>query len=216
MESTLATQPKIWQDWLSGLRFILNSRIVSVIFLVIGIAGIAEGLFNVLFVIFIRQSLGGGAPEFGWLTSAQAVGGLVGSLVIGWLGHRILPNRLTGALAFNGLMILALVNLASFPLALALILLAGIPIVAYAVAVDTLLQRYVPDRYRGRVFGALATSAALFTLLGQAVASRLGDSIGAVSFLNVKGMLDIIAGLLAFILLYRINEPQPDLQGVSP
>ena len=215
-ESTLATQPKFWQDWLSGLRFILNSQIVSVIFLVIGIAGIAEGLFNVLFVIFIRQNLGGGAPEFGWLTSAQAVGGLVGSLVIGWLGHHILPNRLAGALAFNGVLILALVNLASFPLALALILLAGIPIVAYAVAVDTLLQRYVPDRYRGRVFGALATRAALFTLFGQAIASRLGDSIGAVPFLNLKGTLDIIAGLLAFILLYRINEPQPDHQGVSP
>ena len=211
-ESTLATQPKVWQDWLSGLRFIWNSRIVSVIFLVIGIAGIAEGLFNVLFVIFIRQNLGGGAPEFGWLTSAQAVGGLVGSLVIGWLGYRIRPNRLAGALVFNGLLILALVNLASFPLAVVLILLAGIPIVAYSVAVDTLLQRYVADRYRGRVFGALATSAALFTLFGQAVASSLGDSIGAVPFLNLKGILDIIAGLLAFILLYGINKSQLDLQ----
>ena len=97
-----------------------------------------------------------------------------------------------------------------------MILLAGIPIVAYGVAVDTLLQRYVPDRYRGRVFGALATSAALFTLFGQAVASSLGDSIGAVPFLNLKGMLDIIAGLLAFILLYGINESQPDLQRASP
>jgi len=211
-EATLATQPRVWQDWLSGLRFIWKSRIVSVIFLVIGIAGIAEGLFNVLFVIFIRQSLGGGAPEFGWLTSAQAVGGLIGSLMIGWIGYRILPNRLAGALAVNGVLILLLVNLASFPAAIALILLAGIPIVAYSVAVDTLLQRYVADRYRGRVFGTLATSAALFVLIGQAVASGFGDSIGAVSFLNLKGILDIMAGLLAFILLYGISGPQPDLQ----
>ena len=211
-ESTLATQPRVWQDWLSGLRFIWNSRIVSVIFLVIGIAGIAEGLFNVLFVIFIRQNLGGGASEFGWLTSAQAVGGLIGSLMIGWIGYRILPNRLAGALAVNGVLILLLVNLASFPAAMALILLAGIPIVAYSVAVDTLLQRYVADRYRGRVFGALATSAALFVLFGQAVASSLGDTFGAVSFLNLKGILDIVAGLLAFILLYGINESQPALQ----
>jgi len=183
-----------------------------VIFLVIGIAGIAEGLFNVLFVIFIRQNLGGGASEFGWLTSAQAVGGLIGSLMIGWIGYRILPNRLAGALAVNGVLILLLVNLASFPAAMALILLAGIPIVAYSVAVDTLLQRYVADRYRGRVFGALATSAALFVLFGQAVASSLGDTFGAVSFLNLKGILDIVAGLLAFILLYGINESQPALQ----
>jgi MFS family permease len=211
-KATLATQPRVWQDWLSGLRFIWKSRIVSVIFLVMGIAGIAEGLFNVLFVIFIRQNLGGGAPEFGWLTSAQAIGGLIGSLMIGWIGYRISPNRLAGALAVNGVLILLLVNLASFPAAIALILLAGIPIVAYSVAVDTLLQRYVPDRYRGRVFGALATSAALFVLFGQAIASSLGDTFGAVSFLNLKGILDIMAGLLAFILLYRISGPQPDLQ----
>ena len=210
--SALESQPRVWQDWLSGLRFVWNSHIVSVIFLVIGIAGIAEGFLNVMFVVFIRQNLGGGAPEFGWLTSAQAVGGLIGGLVIGWLGYRILPNRLAGALVFNGLLIVALVNLASFPFALILILLAGLPIVAYSVGVDTLLQRYVPDRYRGRVFGTLGTSMAIFLLLGQAVASSLGDSIGAVPFLNLKGILDIIAGLLAFIMLYRIHESHPELQ----
>ena len=69
---------------------------------------------------------------------------------------------------------------------------------AYSVAVDTLLQRYVADRYRGRVFGALATSAAIFVLFGQAVASGLGDSIGAVPFLNLKGVLDIIAVPVSF------------------
>ena len=182
---------------------------VSVIFFVIGIAGIGEGLFNVMFVIFIRQNLGGGAPEFGWLTSAQAVGGLLGSLIIGWIGNRIWPNRMAGFLAVNGILIILLVNLASFPLAMALILLAGLPIVGYGVAMDTLLQRHVPDRYRGRVFGALGTSISLFVLFGQALASSFGDTFGVVPLLNVKGMLDIIAGLLAFILLYRVLEPQP-------
>ncbi|HZM21235.1 MAG TPA: MFS transporter, partial [Anaerolineales bacterium] len=64
----LRSQPHVWQDWVSGLRYIWNSRVVSVIFWVIGIAGIAEGLFNVSFVIFVRQNLGGDALEFGWLT----------------------------------------------------------------------------------------------------------------------------------------------------
>ena len=30
------------------------------------------------------QNLGGGAMEFGWLTSAQAVGGIIGGLLVGW------------------------------------------------------------------------------------------------------------------------------------
>jgi len=209
--SASVSQPRVWQDWLSGLRFIRTDSVVSIIFLVIGIAGIAEGIFNVMFVIFVRQDLGGGAPEFGWLTSAQAVGGLIGSVIIGWIGNRIWPNRLTGLLAVNGGLILLLVNFASFPLAIALILLAGLPIVGYGVGVDTLLQRHVPDRYRGRVFGALATSVSLFVLFGQALASSLGDTFGVMPLLNLKGFLDISAGILAFLLLYRVREAQPDL-----
>ena len=205
-------QPRLWQDWLSGLRLIWNSRVVSVILLVIGIAGIAEGLFNVSFVIFIRQQLGGDALEFGWLTSAQAVGGLIGGMLIGWVGNRIRPNRMIGLLAVNGLLILILVNFPTLWLSIVMIFLAGLPIVGYSVAVDTLLQQHVDDRYRGRVFGALATSAAIFVLFGQGLASSVGDTFGIVPLLNLKGTLDILAGLLALILLYRIRVPRSDLQ----
>jgi len=188
-----------------------------VIFWVIGIAGIAEGLFNVSFVIFVRQNLGGDALEFGWLTSAQAIGGLIGGLLIGWIGNRMQPNRLAGALAVNGALILMMVSLPSLPLAITLLLLAGLPIVAYSVGVDTLLQRYVPDRYRGRVFGALGTSMAIFLLFGHGLASSLGDRLGVVPLLDLKGILDIVAGSLAFTLLYRLREAQPeDLLANSP
>ena len=197
-----ATRPKLWEDWISGLHFIRQSSTVSLIFLVMGIAGIAEGLFNVMFVIFVSQNLGGGALEFGWLTSAQAIGGLLGGLVIGWIGHRIQPNRLTGLLALNGLLILLLVISASLPWAIVLILLAGLPIVGYSVGVHTLLQGHVPDRLRGRVFGALGTSMAICILLGQGWASLMGDQLGTVPLLMIKGILDILAGLLAFALLY--------------
>ena len=200
-----ATRPKLWEDWISGLHFIRQSSTVSLIFLVMGIAGIAEGLFNVMFVIFVSQNLGGGALEFGWLTSAQAIGGLLGGLVIGWIGPRIQPNRLTGLLALNGVLILLLVISASLPWAIVLILLAGLPIVGYSVGVHTLLQGHVPDRLRGRVFGALGTSMAICILLGQGWASLMGDQLGTVPLLMIKGILDILAGLLAFALLYSVR-----------
>ncbi|HEY3474873.1 MAG TPA: MFS transporter [Anaerolineales bacterium] len=199
----------VWEDWLSGLRSIVRSSTVFLLFVVMGIAGVAEGLFNVMFVIFIKDNLGGGALEFGWLTSVQAIGGLLGGLIIGWVGSRIRPNRLTGLLAANGVLILLMANFASLPSAMVLILLAGVPIVGFSVGVNTLVQEHVADRYRGRVFGALTTSMAIFMLLGQGCASFLGDRLGPVPLLSVKGMLDITAGLLAFIMLYRVNSPEP-------
>ena len=206
MNESISPFSRLWEDWLSGLRFIMRTSVVSRIFLIMGIAGIAEGLFNVMFVIFVNQSLGGGALEFGWLTSAQAIGGLVGGLVIGWLGDSMQANRLTGLLAANGVLILLLVILSSLPWAIVLILLAGVPLVGFSVGVDTLLQRHVADRFRGRVFGALGTSIAMCVLLGQGWASLLGDRLGSVPLLMLKGVLDLMAGLLAFILLYRLSN----------
>jgi MFS family permease len=207
-DSPIASQPNVWQEWLAGLGFIKQSSIVLVIFLVMALAGIAEGLFNVMFVIFVRQELDGEALEFGWLTSAQAIGGLMGGLLIGWIGNRIQANRLTGLLALNGVLILLLANLPSLPIALVALLLAGIPIVGFSVGVDTLLQRHVADRYRGRVFGALGTSMSIFMLIGQGASSLLGDRLGPVPLLDLKGFFDITAGLLAFLLLTRVNKGQ--------
>lgn len=202
-------RPQFWQDWLAGLRLIRSNSVVLVIFLVMGIVGIAEGLFNVMFVIFVRQILGGEALEFGWLTSAQAVGGLGGSLLIGWVGHRVSPNRLVALLAVNGLLVLTLINFPSLPLALLLLFLAGAPITGYAVGIDTLLQKHVVSEYRGRVFGALGTSVAVFMLLGQGLASSVGDYIGVVVLLNLKGLLDLSAGFVALIWLNRVREAHP-------
>src|SRR5215216_5052975 len=42
-DSALTPPPRIWHDWLAGLRFIMKSSVVSVIFLVMAIVGIAEG-----------------------------------------------------------------------------------------------------------------------------------------------------------------------------
>ena len=209
-ESAELVEPQawLWQNWLSGLRFILRNPIVSMIFLAMAIAGVAEGIFNVMFVIFIRQNLGGGALEFGWLTSAQAIGGLLGGLLIGWVGNHIKANRLVGLLAVNGLLIMTFVNLPALSIALVALLLAGIPIVGYSVSVNTLLQRYVPDLYRGRVFGALGTSMAVCLLLGQGFSSLAGDLLGTTLLLDLKGLLDITAGLLAFVLLYRVSDTQ--------
>ena len=207
-ESALQAESRLWSEWIAGLGFIWKSPVVSVIFLVMAVAGIAEGLFNVMFVIFIQKELAGAALEFGWLTSAQAVGGILGGLMIGWIGSRLKANRLLGLAAVNGLLIILLANLPSLPLALTLILLAGIPVVGFSVGVDTLLQRHVADRFRGRVFGSLGTSLAIFTLLGQGLASLLGDPLGATTLLTWKGLLDMMAGILGFTLLFQLSSMQ--------
>jgi predicted MFS family arabinose efflux permease len=64
----------------------------------------------------------------------------------------------------------------------------------------------VPDRFRGRVFGAYATTVAFATLIGEGVGSLLGDRLGIVPAFTLAGSFELLAALVAFILLGRAHR----------
>lgn len=203
----------VWHEWRDGMRLMRSDPTITAIFATMGTAMIAEGFFLVLLVPFVKEVLHGGPQDFGWLASAQAVGGLIGSLFIGRVGKAVRPGILipvSGALF--GLADLALVNLPghvpfpALPVTLAAIGFAGIPIVGFFVGQQTLLQASVMDAYRGRVFGAFGMVSALSTLAGQAIGSVLGDRLGVVPTFTFAGLIDIAAACVAFALLGRAHR----------
>jgi MFS family permease len=194
----------LWRDWLDGIQVVASDRTITAIFVALGITMMAEGILNVLFVVFVSQTLQGDAQTFGWLVSAQGIGGLLGSMLIGQVSKTISPARLIALSGItNGLILLAIFNMPSLWLALALFVLAGLPVVGFFVGMQTLLQTSVPDHFRGRVLGALGTTLALMVLAGQALASLLGDVVGSLPILSLTGLFNILAGLIALLLLTR-------------
>ena len=116
---------------------------------------------------------------------------------------------------------LAYANVTSLPIAPALWLpaalfikvLQGLPVMGMFVSVDTLLQQSVADRFRGRVFGAYGAAVGLATLVGQVLASALGDHVNLVTMVDLVGLLYMGCGLLALALLHsyqlRAADPRP-------
>ena len=194
----------LWTEWVSGLRIIRQERPVAVIFAILAITSLGEGVMAVLFVAFVNRVIGGGAPELGWLMSAQAVGGLLGSLVVGPAGRRLAPAYLIGlgGVAF-GLVDLAIFNNPRLAVDLALMVLVGVPGIAFGTGITALLQMSVPDAYRGRVFGALGTTAALLSIAGTGLGGAFADTLGIVPILNLQGAGYVVAGILALALLPR-------------
>src|SRR4051794_19114821 len=80
---------RVLREWLDGLRVVLRNRTVATIFGILAITSLGEGVMGLLFVVFVNKVLGGGAPELGWLMAAQAVGGLIGSALVGSASRRI-------------------------------------------------------------------------------------------------------------------------------
>ena len=91
--------------------------------------------------------------------------------------------------------------LSGIALGLVLIVLVGIPSVAASSGGQTLLQRDVPDRYRGRVFAALGTTSATLMLVATLVAGVVGETVGPIAMLNVQGAAYVVSGIVVLVLL---------------
>lgn len=195
---------RIWREWQDGIRLVRHDRVIAVSFLAMGTAMMGEGIFLVLLVVFVKRVLGGGAQEFGVLLTAQAVGGLIGSAIIGQVGRIVAPYLLVGlsGTAF-GMIALVIFNVPVLWLDLALFVLMGLPITGFFVGLTTLVQGRATDAYRGRLFGALNTTTAFAQLVGMGLASAFASRFGAVSLLDVACGLTIFAGVVALVLLSR-------------
>ncbi len=200
----------VWREWLEGLRLVKRERLVSIMFVLFAVTSLGEGVFGVLFVVFVYKILHGGALQLGWLMGAQAVGGLVGSVLVGYVFKFLSPSRLIGISAvLFGLIDLVIFNYPAFfpgfALAVILFVLVGIPGVGTMTSSYTLLQTAVADEYRGRIFGAIGTTGALFMLSGTILAGFLGDHVGVVTVLNTQGVVYVLAGVFALVTLFNVK-----------
>lgn len=213
------TTPSLRRELVEGLALVRRERVLATIFLMSVAMGVGEGIFGVLLVVFVVRVLRGGALQLGWTMSAQAVGGLLGGLVIGGLGRRVRPARLLGwACVIFGCVDLLIVDMpALLPLAgplaarlpvvlgiapveaiiLGLFVLVGVPGAGIQAALMTLIQSAAPNQLMGRVMGLLMALMALMILVGMGIAGGFGDQVGPVPLLNVQGSAYVLAGLLA-------------------
>ncbi|XVS67213.1 MFS transporter [Actinosynnema sp. CA-299493] len=193
-----------WRAWLDGLREIRGPLRPMVA--VVGSMAIGQGLFVVLFVVFVTDRLGGGATEVGLLRGVQAVGGLLGGLLVGALARRLAPGRLLGvslvgfalvaALGWNGPHVTT-----ALVFYLAAFVVVGVPGVVAGAGMMSVLQLHAPDEVRGRV---MATFVSLYDggqALGMVLAGALTPVLGLSVLLNGQAAFYLVAGVLALATL---------------
>ncbi len=212
---------KVWHEWLGGLQLVKKQQLITAIFVVIGVAMVGEGIIEVLFTAYVKQVMHGSALVLGWLMTAQAIGGIIGSLIVVQASKVIRPTRLIplSALIF-GPLIIVIVNIPVLPIVLPLVTIIGVAAIGFFVSLLTLLQSNVDDEYRGRIFGALNTVQAIAMLFGMILASGLGDHLGVITMLEVDAAFNILAdaafnilaGVLAFVMIRKVEKPAPDVK----
>jgi MFS family permease len=208
----------LWHEWREGLRLVWRESVVALLFVMIILTSLGEGVFSVIFLIWVDKVFGGGTLEVGWFMTAQGVGGILGGFIIGGLGNRVAPFKLLGLGALGiGLLDFALFNYPLFFseiwLGLLFIFLVGVPAVGFGTGWNTLLQKSVPDGYLGRVFGAYSMVGGLLLLVGTSLAGAIGNRVEPVILLNVQSSVYLLAGLFALVTLGKVSQMR--LGGVS-
>lgn len=216
---------KLSQEWQIGLRIILAAPMLRHLFLWSAITGVGEGVMGVLLVPFVERVLRGDAIALGWLMGAQAVGGILGGLLVASIKPRLSLTLILGLTSIAlGLCDLILFTYPHLPAplvaappqpvilwpALLILAVAGFPVVWLVSALQTLMQQATADRVRGRVLGAYGTTVALFSLLGMSSASYLGDLVGVHWMIQVQAAAYTLAGAL-FLWLTRRAASSPSV-----
>jgi MFS family permease len=196
--------PPRFKVWHEGLHVIRRERVLVGFFMVMSIAAFADGLFVVLFAPFVKTILHGNAADIGYLTSAQAVGGLLMPRIAKWKG--VSPALLITLAGFIlGANHLFLFNYSAFfPANMPAFLCffgGGIATIGFFIQLTTLLQTSTPDAYQGRIFGMYSVVWALFLLLGTGLTGIVGDRVTILLPLNIEAGLFFPAATIAWLLL---------------
>ncbi|MEN3359026.1 MAG: hypothetical protein V7637_3008 [Mycobacteriales bacterium] len=202
-------------SWLDGLRVVRRSRPLVTVFVAGGIGQVAQGLFLVLFVVFVERRLGGDGSAVGLLRGVQAIGAVLGGLALAWLGRRLRPPAMVGyGLIAIGLIVLAAWNAPAVSTALglyvALFVLVGVPAIANVAGMLTIAQASAPATHLGRVAGAFEATGAALGGVGVLLGGLLGDRVGLTALLDGQAALYLLAGALTLALLGpAVRAPHP-------
>ncbi len=201
-----AVRPHLVADWVDGLRTILRTPRLGPAIAIGAASQVAQGIFVVLFVVFVLDVLRADGAAVGLIRGVQAIGGIAAGIGIGMLHGRVSNRALVGwgFIVFGAIALLTW-NLSAVtdavPVYVLLFMIVGVPAVATSVGLQSLIQAITPPSHLGRVFAAFETGAGALQAVGVVIAGALADRLGVLPILNVQGSIYVLCGAAALVFL---------------
>ncbi|GER85681.1 MAG: MFS transporter [Thermogemmatispora sp.] len=195
-------------ELVDGFRFVLGSRVLGVVMLLLVINWFGVGALNALDIVFISQRLHVSPELYGPMATGSGVGLLIGSLIAGVLSKKLSPRSLlTGSVFLTGLGIVVFGFQVWFPLALFFYCLTGLLQGGIEVGYMALVLISSPRTLIGRVEAVIQTSMFIASVLSIALGGYLAQFIPVYILFIVGGWLTVLAGLIGWFGLPARIEP---------
>jgi DHA3 family macrolide efflux protein-like MFS transporter len=195
----------VWRRVVEGFSYTLhNSTILGIIVtLLVGFLGV--GAIEVLFVPYLQGEFGSGAEGVGFVQTAQGLGMLVGSVIVGNLAARFRLTRIIAwSIALLGVAIAACGLASGFVVIPLTTFVAGLSLAPLNASLSTLVQVTVPDEKLGRVGSVIDTTVTVSYLISMSAAAFLADAFGIRTVFVGAG---IVTALSIIPALTMMKEP---------
>lgn len=196
---------RLWRDGLSTVR---GHPVLWPLVAVMVLVGFGEGFVSALLAPWMTEVAGGGSDELGIMLSLQALGGILGGLLVVRCAHRwdSVTFLWVGAV-ISGVILVVIFNYPLFvPVgpwpAIILTALGGVPFAIYGTAQAIAVQTHSPDGVRGRVVSLTFGVQGIAQLLGIGAAGVLGTLIGPLA-INADAFGYLAAGAVAYVVIRR-------------
>ncbi|HEX2228725.1 MAG TPA: MFS transporter [Candidatus Binatia bacterium] len=153
--------------------------------------------YQTLMPVFQKDVLRVGPEGLGMLMAAPGLGAVVAVLTMAWLGNRLKRHAmlLVISICFLGLFLIVFSQLTSLPLALLVLVVAGMFQMFFLASTATMIQLLVPDELRGRVMSLYMLDRG-FMPAGALFAGTSAHFVGAPMTVAAMGGIVIVLTLL--------------------
>jgi MFS family permease len=165
-------------DLKAGLAFIRRDRLIFALVLTVMITNLLDAVFTVCLPVMAKE-IYDSSVALGLLAAASGGGAVLGAIVYGAIGHRMSRRAVfVPAFVIVAAAPLLLAPLPSLPLAIAVQVVRGIAAGPLNPIMSAVEFERVPERMRGRVFGAIQAGAWLAMPLGVLAGGFLIETLG--------------------------------------
>ncbi|MCK6628155.1 MAG: MFS transporter [Anaerolineae bacterium] len=210
-------KPGWFDDLKFGLGYAFGSRALRVLLVTTFVAAFAGAALITIEVVYVKEVLDGGDVGYGLLYSIAGFGAILGSTNATRLSQRFtVPGLYVATVLLTGLMFFPYANVQILWFVIIVAGLHTIPWVLGYILVDTMLQQWVADEVRGRIFGLIHTQRSAGQVLVAGMLAPLVDWWGPVTVLNLSGIVYTLVGLYAVSRLGVLRREEARWRGDDP
>lgn len=190
------TSKSFAQELKEGFQYVASRPPLRSILMLVGAVSIFGWSYNILLPVFAKDIFGGDATTFGFLTSAVAVGSIIGALFAASRKH--LDGIGMRSVIFTGVFGLALILFALskyFWLSIFFLALAGLGTMLHNTSANSFFQSKIDGEKRGRAMSFYALAHQGLMPLGNLFLGVMASAWGAEAAFMVSGLFCIITAV---------------------